>query len=174
MNCSRGLEMRNKDCGDWGSPHLNSGAVPIVTAARFPAGATKVIHARGRCAPPWRIQGGGAGPKQRGGGENGRLWWERDVAARPRPGSPTTMSTKQVTCRLVCGSAGSGSTGPFGASPPGSGRPARSVLPPGKLRLERVHGSGFMEGDLAIRGPAFQGGASAAAEAGDPACVAVF
>lgn len=65
-------------------------AEPIVTAARFPAGATKAPHVRGgvrrRDAAARDGPGGG-----RGGGERRRI-----AHGPPRPAA---MSTKQVTCR---------------------------------------------------------------------------
>uniref|UniRef100_A0A9L0T1J6 E3 ubiquitin-protein ligase makorin-2 n=1 Tax=Equus caballus TaxID=9796 RepID=A0A9L0T1J6_HORSE len=81
-----------KECGEWGSA---PGAEPIVTTARFLAGATKVTHggggvrrrdaaARDRQGPGG--DGDGGGGSERRGGDQG-------------PASLTTMSTKQITCR---------------------------------------------------------------------------
>lgn len=68
-----------------------------------------------------------------------------EAAARRGPSSPTTMSTKQVTCRSVRGAAATGSARPlhFLSHPPNPPRLAPSggctaAPPPGKLRQERI------------------------------------
>lgn len=95
-------------------PRLTSGAEPIVTAARFLAGATKVrpesggVRRRDAAARSGRGQDGGGLPDRE---------LEREAVVRRRLPKPTAMSTKQVTCRSVRGAAGSQSAGSLRALP---------------------------------------------------------
>lgn len=157
----RGLGSERRRVRKLGGGFAAPPAEPIVTATRFPAGASEVSHGGGgvrrRDAAAWEGQGQTRPPtaraRARGGGATAAL----------RPGhhehQADHLQVGQCSVRALRGRRATRDALPWALG--GGFAPA---LPRGKLRPERI----FAGSRSAVCGPAFRGSAGAAAGAGAP------